>query len=163
MSAIFPRIFSFFAVLVAIAALAACGAEKKVSQAPIPDFKPPQELPAVEQKAPEPPAPEEADEAKAGKSRSKKEKRTPVEEEYDEEEEEEEEEDVLDNSNIFFQYASAELSPAAKRELARVAAIMKRNKSARVTLTGHTCDKSSASVNIRLSQKRANAASGYLQ
>jgi outer membrane protein OmpA-like peptidoglycan-associated protein len=69
----------------------------------------------------------------------------------------------LGSSNIFFQYASHALSPAAKRELSRVAAILKRNKSARVTLSGHTCDKSSPSVNIRLSQRRATAASAYLQ
>lgn len=71
--------------------------------------------------------------------------------------------DERESSNIFFQYASWELSPAAKRELSKAAATLKRNKSARVTLSGHTCDRSSPSVNIRLSQRRAEAASGYLQ
>ncbi|MDR1416729.1 MAG: OmpA family protein [Prevotellaceae bacterium] len=71
--------------------------------------------------------------------------------------------DEQDGDNIFFQYASWQLSPAAKKELARVAATLKRNKSARVTLSGHTCDRSGPSVNMRLSRKRAEAAAAYLQ
>lgn len=102
-------------------------------------------------------------EAGAGKGRgAKKEKPTPTENEGDDEDEGDDS-GAPDNSNIFFQYASQALSPAAKRELSRVAATLKRNKSARVTLSGHTCDKSSSAVNMRLSQKRAEAAAAYLQ
>lgn len=104
-----------------------------------------------------------AGKGKGGKRPSAKEKRAYADDEDDEYDDDADNSGVLDNSNVFFQYASYELSSAARKELERVAAILKRNKNARATLTGHTCDKSSSLVNMRLSQNRANAASSYLQ
>lgn len=166
---------SFF--LVAVGLLSACATQKKATNE--------RERPAVsfnEQNlnAPvEPPAPAPTSEpvrssvdknssrdAGKGKSGSRQPARRSADsnddgksgyDDFDDDEAEEE------SSNIFFQYASWTLSPAAKKELSRVAATLRRSKSARVILKGHTCNTSSPSVNIRLSQKRAEAASSYLQ
>jgi outer membrane protein OmpA-like peptidoglycan-associated protein len=179
MLVVFFRGFLPSAVFVAVALLAACATEKEVVRTPVAQISQPEE-PLAEEKTPSAPAstPEIADGAGkgkgagAGKGAGKGAKRQPAkgkqastnkDDEYDDDDDDDDDSGTLDNSNIFFQYASHELSPAAKRELTRVAAILKRNKSARITLSGHTCDKSSSSVNMRLSQKRAEAASVYLQ
>jgi outer membrane protein OmpA-like peptidoglycan-associated protein len=169
----FPRIVPSSTFLVVMVLLTACATEKEVVRTrPVAAINQPEE-PLAEEKTAAAPAPEAEAKAKAkaadgaSANKGKEAKRQPAKgkqaaadegDEYGDDDS-----DALDNSNIFFQYASHELSPASKRELARVAAILKRNKSARVTLSGHTCDKSSLSVNMRLSQKRAEAASGYLQ
>lgn len=167
MKTVFFRIFLSSTFLVGTVLLVACGAEKEIVRTPVAPINLP-EGPPAEEKKPAPPAPENTGDASAGKGKGAKrqpakEKRAPAEEDDEADDDDDDGDGDPDNSNIFFQYASHELSPAAKRELARIAGILKRNKSARVTLSGHTCDKSSSSVNMRLSQKRAEAASSYLQ
>jgi outer membrane protein OmpA-like peptidoglycan-associated protein len=166
-----PRIASSSILLAAIVLLVACAAEKELAKVPVAGLSDPEGLFTEQKVAPATPEIENTNDVSAGKSKSKGSKRQSAKEKQasagkadgDEDEDDDSNSDVLSNSNIFFQYASSELTPAAKKELSRVAAILKRNKSARVTLSGHTCDRSSSSVNMRLSQKRAKAASVYLQ
>ena len=66
-------------------------------------------------------------------------------------------------SDAFFEFDKAELTAIARRELDRVADILKTTERAgNIRIAGHTCDIGTEAYNLRLSQRRANAVRGYL-
>ena len=66
------------------------------------------------------------------------------------------------NSEVSFDYNSAELQPAFRRTLDKVADILNRYTRSTVRITGHTDSRGSAEYNQRLSEQRAKAVSWYL-
>ncbi len=66
-------------------------------------------------------------------------------------------------SDAFFELDRATLTPTARRELDRIAELLKRKThSGNVHVVGHTCDLASDAYNMRLSLRRANAVRDYL-
>ncbi len=66
-------------------------------------------------------------------------------------------------SDAFFEFDKAELTPLARRELDRIAEILKNTERAgNIRVAGHTCDIGSDAYNLKLSQRRANAVKVYL-
>lgn len=66
-------------------------------------------------------------------------------------------------SDAFFEFDKAELTAIARRELDRVADILKTTERAgNIRVAGHTCDIGTEAYNLRLSQRRANAVRDYL-
>jgi outer membrane protein OmpA-like peptidoglycan-associated protein len=66
------------------------------------------------------------------------------------------------NSEVSFDYNSAELQPAFRRTLDKVAGILNRYPRSTVKITGHTDSRGSAEYNQRLSEQRAKAVGWYL-
>ena len=67
------------------------------------------------------------------------------------------------NSDAFFEFDSARLTPAAQAELARIAAVLqKQGREGNIQIIGHTCDIGSDKVNDRLSLQRAESVRNYL-
>ncbi len=66
------------------------------------------------------------------------------------------------NSEVSFDYNSAELQPAFRRTLDKVASILSRYPRSTVKITGHTDSRGSAEYNQRLSEQRAKAVGWYL-
>ena len=66
------------------------------------------------------------------------------------------------NSEVSFDYNSAELQPAFRRTLDKVADILNRYTRSTVRITGHTDSRGSAEYNQRLSEQRAKAVAWYL-
>ena len=66
------------------------------------------------------------------------------------------------NSEVSFDYNSAELQPAFRRTLDKVANILNRYTRSTVKITGHTDSRGSAEYNQRLSEQRAKAVAWYL-
>ena len=66
------------------------------------------------------------------------------------------------NSEVSFDYNSAELQPAFRRTLDKVAGILKRYPRSTVKITGHTDSRGSAEYNQRLSEQRAKAVGRHL-
>jgi outer membrane protein OmpA-like peptidoglycan-associated protein len=66
------------------------------------------------------------------------------------------------NSEVSFDYNSAELQPAFRRTLDKVAGILSRYTRSTVRITGHTDNRGSAEYNQRLSEQRAKAVAWYL-
>lgn len=66
-------------------------------------------------------------------------------------------------SDAFFEFGKADLTPLARRELDRVAEILRTTERAgNIRIAGHTCDIGSDAYNLKLSQRRANAVKDYL-
>ena len=66
-------------------------------------------------------------------------------------------------SDAFFELDRATLTPTARRELDRIAEMLKSNgHSGNVRIVGHTCDLGSDAYNMKLSMRRANAVRDYL-
>ena len=66
-------------------------------------------------------------------------------------------------SDAFFELDRATLTPTARRELDRIAEMLKSNgHSGNVRIVGHTCDLGSDAYNMRLSLRRAEAVRDYL-
>ncbi len=63
---------------------------------------------------------------------------------------------------IHFALDRADLTAASRAILQEVAQILRDNPAAAATLTGHTCDLASNPYNVRLAQRRADAATAYL-
>ncbi len=66
------------------------------------------------------------------------------------------------NSEVSFDYNSAELKPAFRRTLDKVAGILSRYPRTTIKITGHTDSRGSAEYNQRLSEQRAKAVGWYL-
>jgi outer membrane protein OmpA-like peptidoglycan-associated protein len=66
------------------------------------------------------------------------------------------------NSEVSFDYNSAELQPSFRRTLDKVAGILNRYTRSTVKITGHTDSRGSAEYNQRLSEQRAKAVAWYL-
>lgn len=66
------------------------------------------------------------------------------------------------NSEVSFDYNSAELQPAFRRTLDKVAGVLNRYTRSTVRITGHTDNRGSAEYNQRLSEQRAKAVGWYL-
>jgi len=66
------------------------------------------------------------------------------------------------NSEVSFDYNSAELKPSFRRTLDKVAGILNRYTRSTVKITGHTDSRGSAEYNQRLSEQRAKAVAWYL-
>jgi outer membrane protein OmpA-like peptidoglycan-associated protein len=64
--------------------------------------------------------------------------------------------------NIFFASGSAVLKPESKNELAKLEALMKKHPKILVQISGHTDSQGSEEMNMKLSQKRAEAVVEYL-
>jgi peptidoglycan-associated lipoprotein len=60
-------------------------------------------------------------------------------------------------NNIYFELGSAEIDPASRETLRKLAARLKADGDAGLALIGHTDDLGSPEFNIALGQKRANA------
>jgi len=71
--------------------------------------------------------------------------------------------DESDATIVYFEYASYKIKTEGERELRQIASQLRSDKSLTVLVVGHTCDKSSESTNIRLSQRRAEAVADYLK
>lgn len=66
-------------------------------------------------------------------------------------------------SDAFFELDKATLTETARRELDRIAELLKGNgHSGNVRIVGHTCDLGSDAYNMKLSMRRANAVRDYL-
>lgn len=66
-------------------------------------------------------------------------------------------------SDAFFEISSAKLTPVARGELDKIAAMLKAGRhEGNVRIVGHTCDLGSEKFNLRLSMKRATAVRDYL-
>ncbi len=66
-------------------------------------------------------------------------------------------------SDAFFALNKADLTPVARRELERIAQILKSTERAgNIHVVGHTCDLGSDAYNLALSVRRANAVKAYL-
>lgn len=65
-------------------------------------------------------------------------------------------------SKILYDYDSYEINEPSKKELDKLITILKKNKDIGVELSSHTDDIGSASFNLSLSQKRADAAVEYI-
>jgi peptidoglycan-associated lipoprotein len=62
----------------------------------------------------------------------------------------------------FFEYDSAEITPAAQAALDENASILKKNPSWTITIEGHTDERGTAEYNLALGERRAVAARTYL-
>lgn len=69
---------------------------------------------------------------------------------------------ALTMSDVFFEVDSAELKPAARQDLARLAAYVREYPDRNVVVEGHTDSQGSDSYNADLSARRAQAVSSYL-
>ena len=67
------------------------------------------------------------------------------------------------NSGLLFKLNSAELSEGAKQELQKVGGILVKYDDTSILLEGHTDDTGSDDYNMKLSERRAEAVSGYLE
>lgn len=67
------------------------------------------------------------------------------------------------NSGLLFKLNSSELSEDAKQELKKVGGILVKYENTEVLLEGHTDDTGTDEYNLKLSQRRAEAVSGYLE
>ena len=67
------------------------------------------------------------------------------------------------NSGLLFKLNSSELSNEAKQELTKVAGILAKYDDTQILLEGHTDDTGSDAYNMKLSERRANAVSAYLE
>ncbi|WP_341227520.1 OmpA family protein [uncultured Arcticibacterium sp.] len=65
-------------------------------------------------------------------------------------------------SNIFFEFASANLEKESFPELDRLAGVLLANKNMAIEVQGHTDNVGSAEANLKLSQARANSVRDYL-
>ncbi|AWW00241.1 OmpA family protein [Arcticibacterium luteifluviistationis] len=65
-------------------------------------------------------------------------------------------------SNIFFEFASANLEKESFPELDRLAGVLLANKNMTIEVQGHTDNVGSPEVNLKLSQERANSVRDYL-
>jgi len=65
-------------------------------------------------------------------------------------------------SNIYYDYDKADINPDAAKELDKLATILKKNKHIAVELSSHTDSRASDDYNLKLSQKRADAAAEYI-
>lgn len=66
-------------------------------------------------------------------------------------------------SDAFFEISSAQLTPAARAELDKIAEMLKSSRhDGNVRIVGHTCDLGSQKFNIRLSMMRATSVRDYL-
>lgn len=65
-------------------------------------------------------------------------------------------------NNLFFEFNKASLKPASYAELNRLAEILKKMKSSKIEIAGHTDDKGATAYNLELSQQRAAAVVQYL-
>ncbi len=63
---------------------------------------------------------------------------------------------------VFFDFGSAKLRPEAKKELKLIAKVLETYKNLEVRISGHCDDIGPRDVNLRLSQKRAEAVKDYL-
>jgi peptidoglycan-associated lipoprotein len=62
----------------------------------------------------------------------------------------------------FFEYDSAEITPAAQAALDENASLLKKNPSWTITIEGHTDERGTAEYNLALGERRAVAARTYL-
>jgi outer membrane protein OmpA-like peptidoglycan-associated protein len=69
---------------------------------------------------------------------------------------------VIEFHNIYFDFGSAEIKDTAKVVLDRIVNVMNENPTLEIELSGHTDSKSSADFNMKLSQRRADAAKVYI-
>lgn len=69
---------------------------------------------------------------------------------------------ALTMSDVFFEFDSAELKPAARQDLARLAAYVREYPDRNVVVEGHTDSQGSDSYNADLSARRAQAVSSFL-
>ncbi|MFM2307567.1 MAG: hypothetical protein RLZZ367_2236 [Bacteroidota bacterium] len=69
---------------------------------------------------------------------------------------------VFDLPNVYFDYNSAVIKPAAAKELDKVARVMNAFPEVQVELSAHTDSRGAASVNMVMSAKRAKACVDYL-
>ncbi|QEC67790.1 OmpA family protein [Panacibacter ginsenosidivorans] len=67
------------------------------------------------------------------------------------------------NSALLFQINSAELSTVAKTDLDKLAGVFVQYPETNILVEGHTDDTGSDDYNMKLSEKRANAVTGYLE
>lgn len=65
-------------------------------------------------------------------------------------------------SDVLFDFDQATIRPDAARTLARVARLLDHYKPASVEVTGHTDNKGSDDYNLKLSQRRADSVTAYL-
>ncbi|CAG0983530.1 MAG: OmpA family protein [Bacteroidetes bacterium] len=65
-------------------------------------------------------------------------------------------------SNIYYDYDKSDINPAAAKELDKLVTILKKNKHIAVELSSHTDSRASDDYNLKLSQKRADAAAEYI-
>jgi outer membrane protein OmpA-like peptidoglycan-associated protein len=70
---------------------------------------------------------------------------------------------VLQLRNIQFDHNSSALTPSSYEELDKLVKLMQDNPSMQIELSAHTDDVGSEQYNLRLSQKRGEAAKKYLQ
>ena len=66
-------------------------------------------------------------------------------------------------NNVFFASGSADLDAASNYELGILAQILKKNKSAKVEISGHTDSDGDYETNLQLSERRSRAAYDYLR
>ncbi len=69
---------------------------------------------------------------------------------------------VIEFHNIYFDYGSANLKEESKEVLDRIVEVMNENPTLEIELSGHTDSQSSADFNMKLSQRRADAAKEYI-
>jgi outer membrane protein OmpA-like peptidoglycan-associated protein len=69
---------------------------------------------------------------------------------------------VFDLPNVYFDYNSAVIKPAAAKELDKVARVMNAFPEVQVELSAHTDSRGAATVNMVMSAKRAKACVDYL-
>lgn len=67
------------------------------------------------------------------------------------------------NSGLLFKINSADLSDDAKQELKKVGGILAKYDDTQILLEGHTDDTGSDDLNMKLSERRAEAVSSYLE
>jgi outer membrane protein OmpA-like peptidoglycan-associated protein len=67
------------------------------------------------------------------------------------------------NSGLLFKLNSAELSESARQELQKVGGILAKYEDTQILLEGHTDDTGSDDYNMKLSERRAEAVSAYLE
>lgn len=68
----------------------------------------------------------------------------------------------LDFSPIYYELDSATLRSDSRELLDRVAAALRQQREARVTISGHTCELGTTEYNLALGQRRAASARDYL-
>ena len=67
-----------------------------------------------------------------------------------------------ENAPVLFEFDSARLTPAGEKALAPQAAYLKANPDTKVVVAGYTDSTGPEAYNLRLSQRRAEAAKAYL-
>ncbi|WP_308420205.1 OmpA family protein [Dyadobacter sediminis] len=67
------------------------------------------------------------------------------------------------NSGLLFKLNSSDLSEDARQELQKVAGILSKYEDTQILLEGHTDDTGSDKYNMKLSERRAEAVSSYLE